>query len=107
MGGRPALLGTADADDIVGFGGNDRGGTGWSLAQGIGAGRSDAFQAAIYAATRSGPAYLAASFAFANRWMSTDRYAAFGVPVVGSPCWGCPMTSAGMFLAAPMNGLAS
>jgi outer membrane autotransporter protein len=54
------------------------GGTNWSLAQGIGSGRSDAFQAGMYAATRSGPAYLAASFAFANHWMSTDRYAAFG-----------------------------
>jgi outer membrane autotransporter protein len=54
------------------------GGTNWSLAQGIGSGRSDAFQAGIYAATRSGPAYLAASLAFANHWMSTDRFAAFG-----------------------------
>jgi autotransporter-associated beta strand protein len=54
------------------------GGTNWSLAQGLGGGRSDAFQAGAYAATRSGPAYLAASFAFANHWMSTDRYAAFG-----------------------------
>src|SRR5262249_10232498 len=26
---------------------------------------------------RSGPAYLAASLAFANHWMSTDRFAAF------------------------------
>jgi autotransporter-associated beta strand protein len=54
------------------------GGTNWSLAQGIGSGRSDAFQAGAYVATRSGPAYLAASLAFANHWMSTDRYAAFG-----------------------------
>lgn len=54
------------------------GGTNWSLAQGIGSGRSDAFQAGAYAATRSGPAYVAASLAFANHWMSTDRYAAFG-----------------------------
>jgi uncharacterized protein with beta-barrel porin domain len=54
------------------------GGTNWSLAQGIGGGRSDALQAGMYAATRSGPVYLALSFAFANHWMSTDRYAAFG-----------------------------
>jgi autotransporter-associated beta strand protein len=54
------------------------GGTNWSLGQGLGSGRSDAFQAGAYAATRSGPAYLAASFAFANHWMSTDRFAAFG-----------------------------
>ena len=49
------------------------GGTNWSLAQGIGGGRSDALQAGMYAATRSGPVYLALSFAFANHWMSTDR----------------------------------
>jgi outer membrane autotransporter protein len=54
------------------------GGTNWALAQGIGGGRSDAFQAGAYAATRSGPAYLAASLAVANHWMSTDRFAAFG-----------------------------
>lgn len=45
----------------------------WSLAQGLGGGRSDAFQAGIHGRTTSGPAYLAASFAFANYWMSTDR----------------------------------
>jgi outer membrane autotransporter protein len=53
-------------------------GTSWSLAQGLGGGRSDAFQAGVYAAARSGPVYLAASLAFANHWMSTDRYAFAG-----------------------------
>src|SRR5262249_8710435 len=38
------------------------GGTGWSLTQGLGSGKSDAFQAGVYGATRSGPAYLAAAF---------------------------------------------
>jgi uncharacterized protein with beta-barrel porin domain len=51
------------------------GGTSWSLNQGLGGGKSDAFQAGIYGATRSGPAYLAAAFAFTNHWMSTDRFA--------------------------------
>jgi len=51
------------------------GGTGWSLAQGLGSGNSDAFQAGVYGKTRSGPAYLAASFAYAEHWMSTDRMA--------------------------------
>ena len=51
------------------------GGTNWGLAQGLGGGRSDAFQAGVYGATRSGPAYLAAALAFANHWMSTDRIA--------------------------------
>jgi outer membrane autotransporter protein len=49
------------------------GGTDWKLSQGLGRGKSDAFQAGIYAATKYGPAYLAAAFAFANHWMSTDR----------------------------------
>jgi len=35
---------------------------------------SDAFQAGVYGATRSGPAYLAAAFAFVNHWMSSDRF---------------------------------
>jgi YVTN family beta-propeller protein/autotransporter-associated beta strand protein len=61
-------------DSVVGlaFAG---GGTNWSLAQGLGGGKSDAFQTGLYGATKSGPAYLAAAFAFANHWMSTDRLA--------------------------------
>src|SRR5262249_14756345 len=51
------------------------GGTRWGLSQGLGGGKSDAFQAGIYGATRAGPAYLAAAFAFTNHWMSTDRLA--------------------------------
>jgi T5SS/PEP-CTERM-associated repeat protein len=51
------------------------GGTNWGLAQGLGGGRSDAFQAGVYGATRSGPAYVSAALAFANHWMTTDRYA--------------------------------
>src|SRR5262249_36060048 len=54
------------------------GGTSWSLAQGLGGGPREAFPAGVHAATRSGPAYLAASLAFANHWMSTDRFAPFG-----------------------------
>jgi autotransporter-associated beta strand protein len=50
-------------------------GTDWSLSQGLGGGKSDAFQAGVYGATKSGPAYLAAALAFANHWMSTDRFA--------------------------------
>jgi uncharacterized protein YhjY with autotransporter beta-barrel domain len=65
------------SDAIVGFA-LAGGGTNWSLAQGLGGGRSDAFQAGIYAMARSGPAYLAGSLAFTNYWLSTDRFAAFG-----------------------------
>ena len=51
------------------------GGTNWSLSQGLGGGKSDAFQAGIYGATKYGPAYLASALTFANHWMSTDRLA--------------------------------
>ena len=49
--------------------------TDWSLAQGLGGGKSDAFQAGVYGATRAGPLYFAGALAFANHWMSTDRFA--------------------------------
>jgi outer membrane autotransporter protein len=50
----------------------------WSLAQGLGGGQSDAFQAGIYGATRSGAAYLSGALAYTNHWMSTDRVALGG-----------------------------
>ena len=53
-------------------------GTDWSLSQGLGGGKSDAFQAGVYGATRSGSAYLAAAFAVANHWMSIERFAFAG-----------------------------
>ena len=53
-------------------------GTNWSLDQNLGTGRSDAFQAGVYAKTHSGPAYLSAALAFANHWFTTDRTAALG-----------------------------
>jgi outer membrane autotransporter protein len=61
-------------DTIFGFalGG---GGIGWGLANGNGSGRSDAFQAGVYGITRAGPAYVAAALAFANHWMTTNRFA--------------------------------
>jgi autotransporter-associated beta strand protein len=63
-------------DTVLGFA-FAGGGTNWNLSQGLGGGKSDAFQAGIYGATKSGPAYLAAAFAFTNHWMSTDRLAVF------------------------------
>ena len=62
---------------VVGFALAD-GGTGWSLDQSLGGGRSDAFQAGVYGATRFGPAYLAAALAYTQHWMSTDRFAFAG-----------------------------
>jgi outer membrane autotransporter protein len=64
-------------DSVVGFA-LAGGGTNWSLAQGLGSGKSDAFQAGVYGATRWGPAYVAAAFAYTNHWMSTDRFAFAG-----------------------------
>ncbi|WP_084806485.1 autotransporter outer membrane beta-barrel domain-containing protein [Bradyrhizobium sp. NAS80.1] len=64
-------------DAVIGFA-LAGGGTKWDLAQGLGGGKSDAFQGGVYASVRSGPAYVAASLAAANHWMSTDRFAAFG-----------------------------
>jgi autotransporter-associated beta strand protein len=54
------------------------GGTNWNLSQGLGGGRSDAFQVGVYGATSWGPAYLAAALAYTNHWMSTDRFAFAG-----------------------------
>lgn len=54
------------------------GGTGWNLAQGLGSGSSDAFQAGVYGTTRSGPFYLAGALAYTQHWMSTDRLAFAG-----------------------------
>jgi outer membrane autotransporter protein len=50
-------------------------GTNWGLSDGLGSGKSDAFQAGIYGKTHFGAAYVNAAVAFANHWMSTDRYA--------------------------------
>jgi outer membrane autotransporter protein len=74
VGGAAGLDYHLTPNTVVGFalGG---GGTNWSLSQGLGGGKSDAFQAGLYGATRWGPAYLAADFAFTNHWMSTDRFA--------------------------------
>lgn len=54
------------------------GGTGWDLADGLGTGKSDAFQAGLYGVTHNGPAYIGAALAFTNYWMSTDRTAFAG-----------------------------
>jgi outer membrane autotransporter protein len=57
---------------VVGFalGG---GGTNWSIAQGLGGGHSDVFQAGVYGITNFGPTYVAASFGYAEHWMRTNH----------------------------------
>jgi uncharacterized protein with beta-barrel porin domain len=51
------------------------GGTNWNLAQGLGGGRSDEFQAGVHGTARMGPAYVSAALAFANDWFATNRIA--------------------------------
>jgi autotransporter-associated beta strand protein len=52
--------------------------TNWGLASGLGGGNSDVFQAGLCGITRNGPVYLAGALAFAEHWMSTDRFAFAG-----------------------------
>jgi uncharacterized protein with beta-barrel porin domain len=54
------------------------GGTSWSLANAMGSGRSDVFQAGAYGSTRFGPAYLSAAFGYGWHQASTDRMVALG-----------------------------
>jgi hypothetical protein len=50
-------------------------GTNWGLEQGLGSGRSDAFQAGVHGSKYFGPAYLGAALAFTNNWFTTNRAA--------------------------------
>ena len=50
-------------------------GTNWGLANALGSGRSDAFQAGAYGISWFGLAYLAGALAFTNHWFSTSRSA--------------------------------
>jgi uncharacterized protein with beta-barrel porin domain len=59
-------------DTLIGFA-LSGGDTTWGLAQGLGGGHSDAFQAGLYGAQRFGTAYLSGAMAFANYWTATSR----------------------------------
>ena len=50
------------------------GGTNYGLSDGLGSGRSDMFQAAVYSMTRVNAAYVSAALAYAWHRVSTDRY---------------------------------
>lgn len=63
-------------DTLVGFA-LAGSGTNWGLSQGLGGGRSDAFQAGIYGKTSWGPVYVSAGLAFSENWFNTNR-SAFG-----------------------------
>jgi autotransporter-associated beta strand protein len=67
----------ASPDTVLGFA-LAGAGTNWNLAQSLGTGRSDAFQAGVYGTRYVGPAYLGAAFAFTNNWFTTNRTAFAG-----------------------------
>lgn len=48
-------------------------GTSWGLTAGLGAGKTDAFQAGVYGSHQFGPVYLSGALAFTNYWASTAR----------------------------------
>ncbi|HWN52091.1 MAG TPA: autotransporter outer membrane beta-barrel domain-containing protein, partial [Xanthobacteraceae bacterium] len=50
------------------------GGTNYGLSDGLGGGRSDMFQAAVYSTTRINAAYVSAALAYAWHHVSTDRF---------------------------------
>ena len=50
------------------------GGTNYGLSDGLGGGRSDMFQAAVYSTTRVDAAYLSAALAYAWHHVTTDRF---------------------------------
>jgi uncharacterized protein with beta-barrel porin domain len=59
-------------DALVGFS-LAGGATAWSVAGGLGDGRSDVFLAGLYGARKFGAAYVSGAFSYSNYWMSTDR----------------------------------
>jgi uncharacterized protein with beta-barrel porin domain len=50
-------------------------GTNWGLVNGLGTGRSDAFQVGARVISWFGPAYVKAALAFTNNWFTTNRSA--------------------------------
>ena len=70
----PAWIITSRRTRVLGFA-LAGGGTNWALAQNLGTGRSDAFQAGVYGITHFGPAYFSGALAFANNWFTTNRIA--------------------------------
>ncbi len=61
-----------DTDTLYGFA-LAGAGTNWGLADGLGGGRSDAFQAAVYGRRQIGQGYVSGALAFADHWFVTNR----------------------------------
>ncbi|MGC1777434.1 MAG: autotransporter domain-containing protein, partial [Xanthobacteraceae bacterium] len=59
-------------DTVTGFALGGGGGN-WGVADALGNGRSDMFEAGLYSKSRFGAAYFATALAVSNQWMTTDR----------------------------------
>ena len=95
------------ADTVLGFAAAGSG-TNWSLAQSLGSGRSDAFQAGVYGTRYFGPAYIGASLAFTNNWFTTNRIAAAGDQLTASftgQSFGARVESGYRYAVAPAAGV--
>ncbi len=53
--------------------------TSWSLANGLGSGRSDSFQAGVYGTARAGGFYVSGAAAYGMHWTSTERMVTLGL----------------------------
>jgi YVTN family beta-propeller protein len=94
----------ATPSTVYGFGLSGAG-TNWSLAQGLGTGHGDAFQAGVYSKTYWGPVYIAAALAYTNNWFSTNRTALndeITASYTGQSYGG--RVEAGYRYAVPLNG---
>ena len=96
-----------DANTVLGFAAAGSG-TNWSLAQSLGTGRSDAFQAGVYGTRYFGPAYVSAALAFTNNWFTTNRIAAAGDQLTASfngQSFGARVESGYRYAVAPAMGV--
>ncbi|MFZ3350038.1 MAG: autotransporter domain-containing protein [Xanthobacteraceae bacterium] len=96
-----------DANTVLGFAAAGSG-TNWSLAQSLGTGRSDAFQAGVYGTRYFGPAYVSAALAFINNWFTTNRIAAAGDQLTASfngQSFGARVESGYRYAVAPAMGV--
>lgn len=64
-------------DTILGFA-MSGGATSWGLSEGLGSGRSEAWQIGVYGAKQYGSLYLSGALAFTNHWASTTRTVTVG-----------------------------
>lgn len=82
-------------------------GTNWRLANALGTGRSDAFQAGVFGTKYFGPAYIGAALAFTDNWITTNR-AALGDQLTASfqgQSYGVRVESGYRYVVAPAAGV--